>query len=128
MLTAMSGSTSCSAPRNPAHHSTSWPRPTETKSQDAFCGQALSVYLPPKGTIPGASGGTRPKRSSRTPLIFAASLMRVSLAAALKTRPPSDFTARVGSMPCQNRWLGSSSAPMCVLLISVASRSIVAGL
>jgi len=32
------------------------------------------------------------------------------------------------SIPCQNRWLGSISAPTCVALISVASRSMVAGL
>ena len=31
-------------------------------------------------------------------------------------------------MPCQNRWLGSISAPTWVALISVASRSIVPGL
>src|SRR3954451_21562730 len=54
--------------------------------------------------------------------------MRVSLAAAWKTRPPRCLTAATGSMPCQNRWLGSISAPTWVALICSTSRCSVGGL
>src|SRR5215813_8013699 len=49
--------------------------------------------------------------------------MRVSFAAAWYTRSPRCPMAATGSMPCQNRWLGSISAPTWVALISVASRA-----
>ena len=54
--------------------------------------------------------------------------MSVSLAAAWKTSSPSQSTAATGSIPCQNRWLGSISAPTLVAPVRSTSRRSVGGL
>ena len=105
-----------SAAQEPGPEVDSWPRPTATNSQ---AGRPASVELLRPPRLTGFSSATRLNRSSSTPLIRQlASLMRVSLAAA-EDQIAEVLDRRTGSMPCQNRWLGSISAPTWVAPVSL---------
>src|SRR4029450_8919988 len=102
----MASSIASRAWRKPDHQSTSWRRPTATKSHDGVVGQPLRGCRPPLLSPLGSPSRTCVELSTMVPLILAAGLIRVSLAAALYTDEPSDFVASVGSMPCQKRGRG----------------------